>query len=133
MHLKNKSNDYVGAMGGDVFAAAPKTVLAAVAVSLATLGGDRLSDARELILREWHTLHQNGIVPQPVPPKLLNTLPPEDDEHSAEDLADDQPVLGPRDGPVIDARGRPCCYFCTENGAPVVLSTPCAACGRPDQ
>lgn len=89
MHLKNKGNDYAAAAGRDVFEQAPKTVWAAIAVSSLTMGGDRLSDARELVLREWQTLHQQGIIPQAPPKKLMATLPPEDDEHRDEDLADD--------------------------------------------
>ena len=43
----------------------PKAVLAAIAVSFATCGGDRLEEAENNILKEWRILHDNGIVPQP--------------------------------------------------------------------
>ena len=32
--------------------------------------GDRLDEAKALIVREWAMLHANGIVPQPVPLKM---------------------------------------------------------------
>lgn len=56
------SNEYARQI--DNFADIPKTVLAAIAVSLATCGGDRLDEATKLINEEWETLYQAGIVPQ---------------------------------------------------------------------
>lgn len=49
---------------GDVYNVAPKAVLAAIAVSFASSGGDELEAARERVLREWWILHENGIVKQ---------------------------------------------------------------------
>ena len=51
----------------EIYAAVPKAVLAAIAVSFATSGGDRIEYATDLVLREWRILHENGIVPQKPP------------------------------------------------------------------
>ncbi len=48
----------------DLYNAIPKAVWAAIAVSFGTRGGDLLDEAREIVLREWWVLYQNGIVPQ---------------------------------------------------------------------
>lgn len=64
MNLNNKSNNYVDAMGLELFGAIPKTVLAAIAVSALTCGGDQLESAARRIALEWEILHGNGIVPQ---------------------------------------------------------------------
>lgn len=61
-------NEYFDAAGRDVFSKCPKAVWAAIAISALTCGGDHLDEARELVLKEWAILHQNGIVPQ-APPK----------------------------------------------------------------
>jgi len=42
----------------------PKAVLAAIAVSFATQGGDFLDEANERIFEEWQILYQSGIVSQ---------------------------------------------------------------------
>jgi hypothetical protein len=42
----------------------PKAVFAAIAVSVLTSGGSDLDQAEELLINEWWTLHENGIVPQ---------------------------------------------------------------------
>ncbi len=42
----------------------PKAVLAAIAVSAVTCGGDLLDEATERINAEWQILHEAGIVPQ---------------------------------------------------------------------
>lgn len=68
MNLKNKRNLYADQLG-DIFDECPKAVLAAIAVSFATTGGDFLSEARERIAEEWHILHQAGIVPQAPGPR----------------------------------------------------------------
>lgn len=47
-----------------LYGSMPKAVLAAIAVSLATCGGDRLDEANERVCAEWEILAQNGIVPQ---------------------------------------------------------------------
>jgi len=65
--LNKTLNDYATAGGFDLLQDTPKAVWAAIAVSLATQGGDRLTEARALILAEWEVLHANGIVPQKPP------------------------------------------------------------------
>ena len=42
----------------------PKSVLAAIAVSFASCGGDNLDEAEAVILDEWRALYAAGIVPQ---------------------------------------------------------------------
>lgn len=54
----------------DVYDDMPKAVLAAIAVSALTVGGDRLDAATVRVVTEWDTLHAAGIVPQPVPAKF---------------------------------------------------------------
>lgn len=73
MHLKNLSNEYVTAMGKELFEQMPKTLLAAIAVSALTCGGDRLNEAAQEIAHEWFALHNNGIVPQK-PSRLAEQL-----------------------------------------------------------
>jgi hypothetical protein len=58
-----KTNQYADALG-DSFTYTPKAVFAALAFSYASFGGDQ-QDAKRNLLREWETLHANGIVPQP--------------------------------------------------------------------
>ncbi len=61
MHIKNKSNPYaeeLGAMLDDC----PKAIVAAIAVSALTCGGDHLQEAAERFRAEWGALHVNGIV-----------------------------------------------------------------------
>lgn len=79
-HLKNKLNDYVTAMGGDLFNETPKSVLAALAVSALTSGGDQLASAAERVAREWEVLHLNGIVPQK-PSKSARAILARQSEH----------------------------------------------------
>lgn len=68
MALNKLYNEYASAIGAELYDAAPKAVLAAIAVSALTGGGARLTEAPALILAEWRVLHQNGIVPQrPLP------------------------------------------------------------------
>lgn len=49
----------------------PKSVLAAIAVSYASSGGDYLENASSLVAYEWLMLHQNGIVRQAPPGDVL--------------------------------------------------------------
>lgn len=65
-HLRARRNEYADALG-DLLDRAPKSVLAAIAVSALTSGGDRLDEAAEEVLSEWAILHENGIVPQRPP------------------------------------------------------------------
>jgi hypothetical protein len=58
-----KSNEYADAISDELFDALPKSVLAAIAVSFACRNGD-FNDVDNRILKEWMTLHENGIVPQ---------------------------------------------------------------------
>lgn len=62
-HLKNLSNEYQAELGA-LFDEMPKSVIAAIAVSALTCGGDYLDEARERAAREWLILHQNRIVQQ---------------------------------------------------------------------
>jgi hypothetical protein len=73
MNLKNKTNDYVTALG-PAFDLMPKAVIAAVAVSLAARIDE--ADAAYIVLNEWRQLHANGLVPQPVPGSVLALLEP---------------------------------------------------------
>lgn len=70
------SNVYADLIPGEIYAAIPKTVWAAIAISLATCGGDHLDDAVRAIVCEWRILHQNGIVPQK-PPSTMDKYKPE--------------------------------------------------------
>ncbi len=70
-------NAYATLLGAD-FERMPKTVLAAVAVSLAARLGESADDlqaARALIFKEWRVLHENGIVPQAPPLRARDTEP----------------------------------------------------------
>jgi hypothetical protein len=58
------SNDYAHAVGRENYEDIPKSVWAAIAVSLATNGGDSLESATKRIAEEWECLYQCGIVPQ---------------------------------------------------------------------
>lgn len=42
----------------------PKAVIAAIAVSFASRGGEDMLGMSQAILREWEALHANGIVKQ---------------------------------------------------------------------
>jgi hypothetical protein len=63
-----KSNEYAQLIDPRVFEKVPKTVLAAIAVSLqAKLGVDgdwNAESVTKALRKEWTTLYQNGIVPQ---------------------------------------------------------------------
>jgi hypothetical protein len=68
MYTCNKTgNEYARVIDRALYEAVPKAVFAAIAVSLATVGGDYLATANDAILAEWLTLHENGIVPQKPP------------------------------------------------------------------
>ena len=73
-----RTNLYGRALGADLYERAPKAVIAAVAVSVLTIGGDHMEDARDLFLREWWALYRAGIVPQRPPFQE----PPEETEGS---------------------------------------------------
>ena len=62
-NLQNLNNDYARQLGW-LFDEIPKTVLAAIAVSALTHGGNELDEAAKLVAHEWDVLHANGIVPQ---------------------------------------------------------------------
>jgi len=57
-------NEYAAKLPHRIYEGIPKAVFAAIAVSLATGGGERLDEAQALILNEWQRLFENGIVPQ---------------------------------------------------------------------
>lgn len=67
------SNTYADAVK-DIYEDCPKAVFAAIAVSLATCGGDHLDSAEQLVIEEWQILYDNGIVPQK-PPSLYPVDP----------------------------------------------------------
>lgn len=73
-NIKNLSNEY-SAVLGSALDDIPKTVLAAIAVSALTSGGDCLENALSLVIGEWDILFANGIVPQKVPTKYRAFLP----------------------------------------------------------
>ena len=66
MAMNKGSNEYADTLGR-LFAATPKAVLAAIAVSSLTHGGDFLIELPDCVLREWAVLYANGIVPQRPP------------------------------------------------------------------
>ena len=68
MRRRKIMNEYAEMIGSDLYRRAPKAVVAAIAVSVLTQGGDYLEDARQRFLAEWDALHAAGIVPQ-APPK----------------------------------------------------------------
>lgn len=72
MHLKNLPNPYQQQLG-KLFEDMPKSVLAAIAVSSLTMGGDYLDEAEERAAREWQILFDAGIVPQR-PSKLARKI-----------------------------------------------------------
>lgn len=68
--ITNQYARELGAVYGDM----PKAVLAAVAVSALTVGGDHLDKATVRVVTEWDALHAAGIVPQPVPAKFQHFI-----------------------------------------------------------
>jgi len=77
MHINAKYNEYARALTADLFDTAPKAVIAAVAVSSLTNGGDHLAEARQRFLYEWDALWMAGIVPQEPPRRLMKDLIPD--------------------------------------------------------
>lgn len=73
MPLNKLHNQYAAALTDELFAEAPKAVIAAVAVSVLTLGGDYLDEAAQRFAAEWQVLYENGIVPQ-APGKVARKL-----------------------------------------------------------
>jgi len=59
-----QENEYNQSLSREVYDGCPKAVFAAIAVSLATTGGDYLEEAQERIISEWWALYDNGIVKQ---------------------------------------------------------------------
>lgn len=62
-HLNNLTNLYADALGS-MFDEIPKSVLAAIAVSALTCGGDEIAFAAHRVAAEWQALYDNGIVAQ---------------------------------------------------------------------
>ena len=62
-NLKNLQNGYAAELGA-LFDEMPKSVLAAIAVSAITSGGDYLDEAQQRVAHEWRILNENQIVPQ---------------------------------------------------------------------
>lgn len=71
-HIRNIQNQYAAELG-PLLDDCPKAVLAAVAVSLLSGGGDRLELVALQLAAEWSTLYENGIVPQK-PRKVARAL-----------------------------------------------------------
>lgn len=75
MKMNNTHNGYAAALTTrrvhDIFADCPKSVCAAVAVSVLTCGGDHLDKAQQRFCLEWKRLHDAGIVPQKPPAYAL--------------------------------------------------------------
>lgn len=63
-HLGNKTNEYVWTLPTGIFDRIPKTVWAAISLSLAMRHVDRLNEALRIVMDEWQALYDNGIVPQ---------------------------------------------------------------------
>lgn len=72
-HVNARTNEYAEYLG-PLFDDCPKSVLAAIAVSFITTGGDWPQLAQAGIVREWRILHQAGIVPQKPPAKYPDNL-----------------------------------------------------------
>jgi len=60
-----KTSNYYAQQLGPLFEECPKAVLAAIAVSALTCGGDWLEHAAGRVAQEWCILHANGIVQKP--------------------------------------------------------------------
>jgi hypothetical protein len=60
-------NEYSTQLESGLYDRIPKAVLAAIAVSLTSVGGEELERAQKRIMWEWECLHMNGIVPQTPP------------------------------------------------------------------
>ena len=73
MNLNYTGNEYQELLG-ELYAEIPKAVLAAIAVSLASRGGDYPQDAKQNVAEEWEVLHTNGIVPQKPGPKTRASI-----------------------------------------------------------
>lgn len=63
MAINKRTNEYAHELRS-YYDAIPKAVLAAIAVSYASSGGDYLENAAQNVADEWRTLHEQGIVPQ---------------------------------------------------------------------
>jgi hypothetical protein len=62
-------NEYAGCIDEGLYEKTPKAVLAAIAVSFISSGGDHMDDIDDEILKEWRVLYLSGIVPQRPPEK----------------------------------------------------------------
>lgn len=70
-------NDYQEVLGR-VYTKTPKAVLAAIAVSALTSGGDYLEYAQPRLIGEWWMLYDNRIIPQKPPYPRPAETPSED-------------------------------------------------------
>lgn len=67
---KKLKNEYV-TLFGELYKKTPKAVFAAIAASLLIqISEEHWEEAPRAFLREWQTLHENGLIPQK-PPKIL--------------------------------------------------------------
>lgn len=60
----NKKHNEYAARLDEIYARTPKAVLAAIAVSMLSSGGDHMEGVADRVLDEWRVLYLNGIVPQ---------------------------------------------------------------------
>lgn len=68
--VNKTSNEYADLIDTSLYEKMPKTVIAAIAASLALrLADDDFSAVQALLVEEWQALYDNGIVPQK-PPKV---------------------------------------------------------------
>ena len=65
MSAVNKTfNQYAEMLSPAFYENCPKAVLAAIAVSALTCGGDWIEEAELRVAKEWEALYVSGIVPQ---------------------------------------------------------------------
>lgn len=64
--MNKTMNEYAVELAAD-YGRTPKAVLAAIAVSALTCGGDYLETAQRRVRKEWWALYHTGIVPQRPP------------------------------------------------------------------
>ena len=82
MNLKNLGNQYAKQLG-DAYDHIPKTVLAAIAVSALTCGGDHIEDARRNVLAEWYILNLGGVIPQKPPAEARDAFDQKEEAEQA--------------------------------------------------
>ncbi len=62
------TNEYVDALDGRLYSDTPKSVWAAIAISLLNrMDGEGVWQGNDAVIEEWTALYQNGIIPQKPP------------------------------------------------------------------